>query len=275
MTRGGLLAFAELAGSAATRDYVAEHVAFVSTSIDRITPKTTDDDVAAVGAATGWADRAAVVTEPFHDWVLAGRFPGGRPAWERGGARFVDDLDPFERRKLSLLNGSHTLMAYAGAARGHRTVAQAIGDPVVRAWVEEFWSEAVRHLPSEGLDLDAYRSALLDRFHNARIQHLLDQIGQDGTTKLRVRIVPLLKAERAAGREGAASVRALGAWVAAARGGRLPVDRAGAALAAAATEPGERAVVALLRLLDHEVADEPSIVASVARAAAAFDRDQH
>jgi fructuronate reductase len=165
-------------------------------------------------------------------------------------------------------------MAYAGAARGHRTVAQAIGDPVVRAWVEEFWSEAVRHLPSEGLDLNAYRSALLDRFRNARIRHLLDQIGQDGTTKLRVRIVPVLKAERAAGREGAASVRALGAWVAAARDGRLPVDRAGAALAAAATEPGERAVVALLRLLDHEVADEPSIVASVARAASAFDRDQ-
>ena len=88
----------------------------------------------------------------------------------------------------------------------------------------EFWGEAVRHLPAEGLDLDAYRAALLDRFDNARIQHLLDQIGQDGTTKLRVRIVPLLKAERAAGREGAASLRVLGAWVAAARGGRLPVD---------------------------------------------------
>lgn len=272
LTRGGLLAFAELAGSRATREYVAEHVAFVSTSVDRITPKTTTDDIAAVAVATGWADRAPVVTEPFHDWVLSGEFPGGRPAWERGGARFVDDIDPFERRKLTLLNGSHTLMAYAGAARGHRTVAEAIGDPVVRSWVEEFWSEAVRHLPAEGLELDAYRAALLGRFGNARIQHLLHQIGQDGTTKLRLRIAPLLRAERAAGRDGAASARALGAWVAAARRGELPADRVGAPLAAAATESGERAVVALLSLVDDELADDPAIVAAVALAAADFDR---
>ena len=91
--------------------------------------------------------------------------------------RFVDDIDPFERRKLWLLNGSHTLLAYAGAARGHRTVAEAIGDPEVRSWVEQFWAEAVRHLPAEGLDLDGYRAALLDRFDNGRIQHLLGQIG--------------------------------------------------------------------------------------------------
>ncbi|GAA1993375.1 mannitol dehydrogenase family protein [Microbacterium pumilum] len=272
LTRGGLLGLADLAGSSETREYVADHVAFVSTSIDRITPKTTPEDISLVAAATGWNDRAPVVTEPFHDWVLSGEFPSGRPEWERGGARFVDDIDPFERRKLSLLNGSHTLMAYAGAARGHLTVAQAIADPTVRSWVEEYWSEAVRHLPAEGLELEAYRAALLTRFENARIQHLLRQIGQDGTTKLRVRIAPLLKAERAAGRDGAASVRAIGAWVAAARRGELPADRVGDSLAAAASESGERGVVALLRLVDDELADDPSIVAAVAGAAAAFER---
>ncbi|HVL61019.1 MAG TPA: mannitol dehydrogenase family protein, partial [Microbacterium sp.] len=227
--------------------------------------------VAAVAAATGWRDRSPVVTEPFHDWVLSGEFRSGRPAWERAGARFVDDIDPFERRKLWLLNGSHTLLAYAGAARGHGTVAEAVGDPEVRSWVEQFWTEAVRHLPAEGLDLDAYRAALLDRFDNARIRHLLGQIGQDGTTKLRVRIAPVLRAERAAGRDGDASVRVLGAWVAAARDGRLSADRAGDALAAAASESGERAVVELLRLVDSELLEDPAIVAAVARAASEFE----
>ena len=141
----------------------------------------------------------------------------------------------------------------------------------MRSWVEQFWAEAVRHLPAEGLDLDAYRAALLDRFDNARIQHLLGQIGQDGTTKLRVRIAPVLRAERAAGRDGEASVRVLGAWVAAARDGRLPADRAGDALAAAASESGERAVVELLRLVDSELLEDPSVVAAVARAAAEFE----
>lgn len=270
LTRSGLFALADFASAPATRDFLAEHVTFVSTSIDRITPKTTPTDVAAVAAATGWRDRSPVVTEPFHDWVLSGEFRGGRPAWERAGARFVDDIDPFERRKLWLLNGSHTLLAYAGAARGHRTVAEAIGDPEVRSWVEQFWAEAVRHLPAEGLDLGAYRAALLDRFDNARIQHLLGQIGQDGTTKLRVRIAPVLRAERAAGRDGAASVRVLGAWVAAARDGRIPADRAGDALAAAASESGERSVVELLRLVDPELLEDPLVVVAVARAATGF-----
>ena len=271
LTRSALFELAELASATETREHLAAHVTFVSTSIDRITPKTTPADVAAVASATGWRDRSPVVTEPFHDWVLSGEFPSGRPAWEKAGARFVDDIDPFERRKLWLLNGSHTLLAYAGAARGHRTVADAVGDPEVRSWVEQFWAEAVRHLPAEGLDLDAYRAALLDRFDNARIQHLLGQIGQDGTTKLRVRIAPVLRAERAAGRDGDASVRVLGAWVAAARDGRLPADRAGDALAAAASESGERAVVDLLRLVDSELLEDPAIVAAVARAAAEFE----
>lgn len=272
LTRAAMLSLARIAGAGDTFDHLVEHVTFVSTSIDRITPRATPDDAATVAAATGWADASPVVTEPFHDWVLSGEFRGGRPDWEAGGARFVADIDPFERRKLWLLNGAHTLMASAGTARGHHTVAEAIGDPAVRAWVDEFWSEAVAHLPAEGLDLDAYRQALRGRFENARIMHRLDQIGQDASTKLKVRIVPVLKAERAAGRDGAASVRALAAWVAAARAGRIPADRAGVALTDAAALGGERAVIALLGLLDEEIAADPGIIAAVDRAAVQFTK---
>jgi len=272
LARTGMLALAELAGAAATHEYLTAHVTFVSTSVDRITPKSTPEDVAAVTAATGWRDRTPVVTEPFHDWVLSGEFRSGRPDWERAGARFVDDIDPFERRKLWLLNGSHTLLAYAGAARGHQTVAEAISDSAIRPCVEEFWNEAARHLPAEGLELDDYRAALLERFHNARIQHLLGQIGQDGTTKLRVRIAPILMAERRAGRDGAASARVLGAWVAEARKGRLPADRASDAVQRAVVLGGERAVIALLSLVDGELASDPDIVTAVSRAALSFER---
>ncbi|MFB7890721.1 mannitol dehydrogenase family protein [Microbacterium sp. NPDC056044] len=270
LTRTGLLALAEAAASIAAHDYVAEQVAFVTTSVDRITPKATPDDVAAVERSTGWIDRSPVATEPFHDWVLSGAFPAGRPEWERAGARFVDDIDPFERRKLWLLNGAHSLLAYAGAARGHATVAEAIGDAAVRGWVAQFWDEAVRHLPAEGLDLPAYREALRERFDNARIQHLLAQIGQDGTTKLRVRIAPVLLAERAAGRDGAGGVIALAAWVAAARSGRLPADRVGPALPDAVARGGEAAIVALLTLIDPRLVDEPALVRAVSRAAEQF-----
>jgi fructuronate reductase len=193
--------------------WMNQNVSFVSTSIDRITPKTTEVDVASVLAETGWDDCSPVVTEPFHDWVLEGEFPLGRPAWEKAGARFVDHIEPFENRKLWLLNGSHSLLAYAGQLRGHETVAAAIADATCLEWVEAFWNEAVQHLPAEGLDLPSYRAALLGRFRNGKIAHRLSQIAIDGSTKLRVRIAPVAKSELAAGRSAQACAVALRSWV--------------------------------------------------------------
>ncbi|MDY0914546.1 mannitol dehydrogenase family protein [Rathayibacter festucae] len=259
----GLRALAEQV-SPATLAFLDEHVSFVSTSVDRITPKTTPEDLATAAESTGWQDLVPVVTEPFHDWVLSGAFPAGRPEWDRAGARFVDDIEPFERRKLWLLNGAHSLLAYIGPPRGHITVASAMADPVPRAMVEELWDEAARHLPQEGLDLAAYRTALLERFDNGRIRHSLAQIGQDGVAKLRVRIAPVLLAERHAGREAPGAVAVLGAWVGGARSGSLPADSTGAEVRRAAAVPGDRGVAALLRLVDPVLTEDPAIVAAVA-----------
>ena len=120
-------------------DWLTESVSFVSTSVDRITPAATAADRATAEVLTGWEDAAPVVTEPFHNWILSGDFPAGRPAWERAGAQFVDDIEPFERRKLWLLNGAHSTLAYLGLHRGHRTVTEAIDDPVCRAAVQALW----------------------------------------------------------------------------------------------------------------------------------------
>ena len=93
-------------------------VAVVTTMVDRITPRATPGDVRTVLRSTGFDDRCPVVTEPFHEWVLSGAFPAGRPRWEDAGATFTDDITPYEHRKLWLLNGAHSLLAYAGSIRG-------------------------------------------------------------------------------------------------------------------------------------------------------------
>ena len=95
--------------------WIEANTSFVSTSVDRITPRTTGADLDAVEAACGYRDNSPVVAEPFHNWVLSGDFPAGRPRWEDAGAVFVADIEPYENRKLWLLNGAHSLLAYAGA----------------------------------------------------------------------------------------------------------------------------------------------------------------
>jgi fructuronate reductase len=117
--------------------WIAESVSVVTTMIDRITPRTTPQDVETVLAATARDDRSPVVTEPFTEWVLQGTFPAGRPRWEDAGATFTDDVTPFEHRKLWLLNGAHSLLAYAGSIRGHLTVAAAVADDTCREWLEQ------------------------------------------------------------------------------------------------------------------------------------------
>jgi len=194
------------------REWIARSVSFVSTSVDRITPRAEPSEVSGALAGLPWHDAAPVVTEPYSDWVLSGRFPAGRPRWESAGARFVDDIEPWERRKLWMLNGAHTLLALAGSRRGLRTVAEAMDDQELAAMTASLWEEAARHLPPE-LEAGDYADRLLQRFRNPRIEHRLSQIAQDSDDKLRLRIVPIAEAELAAGRRAQGCAFAIASWL--------------------------------------------------------------
>ncbi|MFJ4208798.1 mannitol dehydrogenase family protein [Paenarthrobacter sp. NPDC089675] len=244
-------------------EWIEANISFVSTSVDRITPRTTPDDIALVASSCGYQDDAPVVTEPFHNWILSGNFPAGRPQWEDAGAVFVDDIEPYENRKLWLLNGAHSILAYAGLVRGHATVAEALADSVCREAVEEFWDEAGKHLTAPDLHIAEYRAALLERFGNSRIAHHLSQIAADGTTKLRMRAVPVLLAERSAGRTGRGAAGMIAAWAACLAVKPDLQDPLSAEVRAANALTGEPRTAALLRLIGPELATEPQLVSLV------------
>ncbi len=240
--------------------WIASHVSFGTTMVDRITPATTDEHRAGVLSATGLRDAAPVPTEPFSEWVIQGSFPNGRPAWEAAGARIVDDVAPFERRKLALLNGSHSLLAYAATILGHETVADAIADPRCQAWVEQWWDEACAHIPLPPEDLAAYRGALLERYRNPNIRHALAQIAADGSLKIGVRILPTLQAELAGGRVAEGACRAIAAWVLHLRGTGAPVKDVNAGEVMAFAEGSlPDSVDSVLGFLGADLAADPRV----------------
>lgn len=195
--------------------WIDSTVSFVSTMVDRITPAATPTDVAKARDLTGLSDAVPVITEPFSEWVLSGEFPGGRPDWHRVGARFVDDIEPFEQRKLWLLNAAHSLLAYRGLLRGHSTIAQTMLDDDCRTALEELWREARPVLPFDDREIDSALTALRERFANARIEHLLLQIGTDGSRKLGPRIIDPIRKRLATGLPaGDAHAGVLAAWAA-------------------------------------------------------------
>ncbi len=237
--------------------WIRSDVSFVSSMVDRITPATTDADREAVRRLTGWDDAAPVVTEPFAEWVLAGSFPAGRPAWDAAGARIVDDIAPYERRKLWLLNAGHSLLAYHGLAAGHGTVAEAVADPALADELEELWSEQRTELPFDAATVDEALAALRSRFGNARIEHRLAQIATDGSQKLGPRIIDPLRSRLSAGRDpGRAQLGVLAAWADHLAGPDVRDAGAGALVERLrdATAPRERAA-AVLRALAPDLTD--------------------
>jgi fructuronate reductase len=248
--------------------WIDEFVSFVSTTVDRITPATTPQVSATVAKLTGFDDLAPVVTEPFTEWVMSGNFAAGRPAWETAGARFVADIEPFEQRKLWLLNGAHSLLTYAGSALGHRTVDEAIADPRCLSWVTQWWQLAAGTLDLPESDIYQYQQALLSRFRNIRIGHQLAQIAADGSQKLSVRVVPVIRERRAAGAELTAGARVLAAWIGHLRGSGTSIgvgvrDPDAARLVRAAAGVWTDAVPAVLTLVAPDLADDESLRALV------------
>lgn len=201
---GAVLRAAVLAAAgerdAALTDWIVREGRFPCTMVDRITPATTAADIAAYAAETGVYDPGLVVHEPFRQWVIEDAFVDGeRPDW---AAQFVEDVAPFELMKLRLLNGAHTALAVLGLERGFSTVAEAVGDPALRAFIQGLWAEemipTLRPLPASQ-DLEAYCAALLTRFENPAMEHQLAQIALDMAQKIEVRIKAPLAERRAAG----------------------------------------------------------------------------
>ena len=182
-----------------------ERVTFPSSMVDRITPATTD----ALRVEAG--DRMAVPTEAFSEWVIEDRFAGPRPDWP--GVQWARNVAPHEMRKLRMLNGAHSFLAYAGTLRGHTYVHEAIADPILRDTAQALMIEAAETLPREVQDQAVpYAQALLDRFANPNLQHRLRQIAMDGSQKIPIRI---LATRRDRGTlESPALDQALEAWIA-------------------------------------------------------------
>ncbi len=213
-----------------------------STMVDRIVPATTDEDRRAVAdEMDGVWDAAAVVTEPFSQWVIEDRFAGSRPLWEGVGAQLVEDVRPYETAKLRMLNGAHSALAYLGLRRGYDFVHQAVADPELRLLIERLMrvEAATSFEAAPGQDLEVYADALLARFGNPALNHRLAQIAMDGSQKIPQRWLETLAAHQKEGRTCSAILTAIGAWLVHVRGDNGPVDDPLApALASAWAESG-------------------------------------
>ena len=242
--------------------WIESNVSFVATMVDRITPRVTDDDMQRIDAAIGVHDASPIVAESFGEWVIAGNFPAGRPDWESAGVTFADDVAPHERRKLWMLNGSHSLLAYVGLQRGFTYVDEAIRDPFCLQTVQLWWDDALPQLEGEPTSLRAYCQDLRARYENPRIRYQLAQIGTDGSLKIPVRWVPAATGTLAQSLIPTAFARGMAAFALYVQHGDVRDARRDQVLACRQSD-AHATLRALLPLLAPTIADNAAMLAAI------------
>lgn len=194
--------------------WIEDEVSFPATMVDRITPAASAATLADARELTGLEDRAAVECEGFCQWVIEDAFPRGRPAWDAAGAIMVADVSPYERMKLRMLNGAHSLLAYAGCVAGHRHVRDCMACPLLGRLARLHMERAGAGLPElAGIRYPAYAAQLCARFANPALAHATSQIAADGSRKMPPRIIEPACEAYQAGRPLATFAFALAAWV--------------------------------------------------------------
>lgn len=174
--------------------WAEDNVSFVSTMVDRITPVTTSLQKEDFAREYDFEDNCLVVCEDFFQWVI-GKDPRleGLP-YAKMGATLVDDVAPYEKMKLRLLNGGHSLIGLLGYALGYDSIHTAISDDLIGSVFRRYTSEEVipTLAPIEGVDYPGYVDQLAWRFSNPMINDSTLRIISGSTDKLPKFVLPVI-----------------------------------------------------------------------------------
>ncbi|MEP9386677.1 mannitol dehydrogenase family protein [Mesorhizobium sp. KR9-304] len=193
--------------------WVREHVAFPNGMVDRITPATTDRERAMLAEHFGVEDNWPVFCEPFMQWVLEDIFTDGRPALEKAGVQFVDDVSPFELMKIRILNGGHAAIAYPSGLLDIHFVHEGMQEKLVSDFLDKVEQEEIIPTvpPVPGTSLQEYYALVARRFSNPTIGDTIRRLCLDGSNRQPKFIIPTIADRLKAGKgiEGLALESAL------------------------------------------------------------------
>ncbi|RFA17557.1 mannitol dehydrogenase family protein [Subtercola boreus] len=194
--------------------WIEQNVAFPNSMVDRITPVTSPEDIAAAAEQSGVIDQWPVVCEPFFQWVIEDDFPTGRPDFARVGAQVVSDVEPYELMKLRLLNASHQGLCYFGFLSGYRYAHEAVGDPLIAEFLRRYMNEEATPtlLPVPGVDLGLYKRTLIDRFLNAEVRDTLARLCAESSDRIPKWLVPVIREQLRNGGSVAMSAAIVASW---------------------------------------------------------------
>lgn len=169
---------------------------FTNTLVDRIVTGYPRDTAEQMEQNFGYQDKVIDTAEIFHLWVIEGdkRYAEEIPFHKLGlHVLWTDDVTPYKKRKVRILNGAHTMMVPAARLAGLETVGGAMEDTLVSAFVKKgIFEEIIPTLDLPKDELEQFANDVLERFQNPFIKHYLLSIALNSVSKFKVRDLPSL-----------------------------------------------------------------------------------
>ncbi len=179
--------------------WIEQSQRFLNNLVDRIVPgMPPEEEYQRLANQYGYEDPFINTAEPYHLWAIQGEpeLDKRLPLAQIGlNVHWVKDLQPFQERKVRILNGAHTLMTPVGLWYSKVTVRDVMEDTKLSDWIiSTITEEVIPALTLDEKELHAYATETFERFRNPYLEHRLQDIALNSLSKFKTRILPTLKA---------------------------------------------------------------------------------
>ena len=175
------------------KTWLKEDNDFCSTLVDRIVTGFPRDEHEALCKRIGETDNMMDTAEIFHLWVIQGSHEDELPLQKAGfNVIWTDNVDPYKKRKVRILNGAHTSMVLGAHLYGLKTVGECLKDEKVSALLKKCIFDEIIPTIGDNEDNRKFGAAVLERFSNPFIKHLLLSIALNSVSKFKARVLPTI-----------------------------------------------------------------------------------
>ena len=180
-------------------EWIENHNSFCNSLVDRIVPGKPDEDLLPViENDLGYTDALLTMSEVYSLWAIEGNenIKNLLTFYKSDeGVVIEPGIELYRELKLRLLNGTHTLSCGVAFLSGIETVKQAMDNEPVASFISELMlHEIASSIPYDVNPVKAkeFASSVLDRFRNPYIRHKWISITMNYSSKMKMRIVPVL-----------------------------------------------------------------------------------
>lgn len=174
-------------------DWVKSKNAFCNTLVDRIVTGYPKDEAEKFFAEIGCEDKLLDTAEPYHLWVIEGNYEKELPLQKAGfNVIWTNDVSPYKKMKVRILNGSHTSLVFPSLLCGIETVGESLKDKQLNEFLNTCLFDYILPTLGETEGSRQFASAVLERFANPYIKHLWKSISLNSVSKFTARILPTI-----------------------------------------------------------------------------------